>query len=291
MTPGHGRFGGGEVAPVSLENARVAVLPVEWESAPSYGKGAGQGSRHILRASAELEALDEISFYPWADLPIHTLPLLRPPPDPRKAMDAIARAAAAAWHPDRFLLTLGGDHSVTIGVLEAAAERWPDAGILQIDAHLDLRDEWNGSRYNHACVMRRAADMGFSFVQAGIRAIAREEMDFLGRNRMRPFFAHDIDPADDVWISEIICALPPTIYISLDLDGLDPSVIPGTGTPEPDGLSFRQVRALIREAGRRRRIIGADITELAKIPGTRASEFTAARLAVKLILAGAAPGF
>ena len=142
----------------------------------------------------------------------------------------------------KFLLSLGGDHAVSIGPIIAASEACPGIGVLQIDAHMDLRNTWNGSRWNHACVMRRVADdMKLPFVQVGIRSFSPEEAEYVREKRLRPFYAHEIEPADDTWIGEVLCALPETVYLTIDVDGLDPSVMPGTGTPEPGGLSYRQL--------------------------------------------------
>lgn len=280
-----GSFGEGEVPPVSLESARIVVLPICYESHPSYGAGSGEGPLHILKASEQLEALDEETLIDWTELGIHTLPALFPSASPEAAVAEIRDQALTTLSQQKSLLSLGGDHAISIGLIQAVQARFPQAGILQIDAHLDLRESWNGSRFNHACVMRRAvADLGMPVAQVGIRAVSPEERDFLQESGMRPFFAHEIDPGDDSWIGEVLCALPETVYLSLDLDGLDPSVIPGTGTPEPGGLSYRQVIRLIRALGRNKQVVAADINELVKIPGTQVSEFTAAKIATKIFI-------
>ena len=113
---------------------------------------------------------------------------------------------------------------------------------MQVDAHADLRREWNGSPYNHACVMRRVIeDLGLSAVQVGIRSLSPEEADFMAQRGLKPFFAHRLDTMSDGWVADVVAALPPTVYLTVDLDGLDPSVIPGTGTPEPGGMTYRQL--------------------------------------------------
>jgi len=278
-------FGGPDVRPESLDRSKVVVLPVYYEVAPSYGAGSGEGAYHMLRASEELECMDEETFVNWGEAGIHTLPALIPAADPEGGIIEIRRAASRYMEPGRFLLTLGGDHAVSIGLIGAAAHTYHGVGVLQIDAHLDLRDHYNGHRNNHACVMRRVADdIKAPFVQVGIRSVSPEEAQYVREKGLRPFFAHDIDPADDAWMDEVIERLPENVYLTLDLDGLDPSVVPGTGTPEPGGLSYRQVVRLIRKLGARRRVIAADINELAKIEGAQVSEFTAARLAAKIIV-------
>lgn len=278
-------FGGDETVPVAFEAARVVVLPLCYEAAPSYGHGSAEGPRHLLAASAQLETLDEETLIHWGRMGIHTLPPLHPGGGPEAAVAEMKSAALSVLKTGKRLLSLGGDHAVAIGPIAAAAEVHPNLGVLQVDAHLDLRDSWNGSRFNHGCVMRRVmADFGLPAAQVGMRAVCEEELMFLRDRRCRPFWAHELDPFDDSWIGEVICALPENVYVTFDLDGLDPSVLPGTGTPEPGGLTWRQAVRLLRAVGRERTVVAADINELAKIPGSQVSEYTAAKLAVKLLI-------
>jgi len=279
-------FGEIDVRAASADHARAVVLPIAYEAGPSYGTGAGDAPLHVLAASEQLEIIDEQTLTRWAGKGgVYTLPLLKPDEAGKAAIGLIEKAALPHLTAGRFLLSIGGDHAVTIGLVAAAAKVFPGAGVLQIDAHLDLRDEWNGSRFNHACVMRRIADdFHMPFVQAGIRTIAPEEAAYIKKNGISPFFANQIDPHDDSWMDEAIERLPEQVYLTVDVDGLDPAVMPGTGTPEPGGFSFRQVVELVRRLGRCRKVIAADITEVVKIPGTQVSEYTAARIAEKIIL-------
>lgn len=276
-------FGGNELDVVPLEAARAVVLPLCYEQAVSYGTGCGRGPLHLLEASAQLERLDEETLAPWGAAGIHTLAPMFPKGDPETAVAQMAAAASPVLDGGQFLLTLGGDHAVSIGPISAAAALWPDMGVLQVDAHLDLRDRWQGSRYNHACVMRRVVeDMGLAAVQVGVRAVAPEEVEAIDRFGLNPFWAHRMDPAGTGWIDAVVAALPERVYLTIDLDGLDPAVLPGTGTPEPGGLTYRQLVALVRAVGRKKTVVAADIVELAKIPGTQVSEYTAARIAAKI---------
>jgi len=281
--PGFINFGGKEVPSVRLEEADIVVLPLCYEQAVSYGTGSRNGPFHILDASVQLESLDEESLVEWGRFRIHTARPLMPSGDPEAAVARMEQAAASVLSQNKFLLSLGGDHAVSIGPIRAAAARYPHIGVLQVDAHLDLRETWNGSRYNHACVMRRVAeDIGVPFVQVGIRSFSPEEAEYIGAHDLKPFFAHAIDPVDTSWIQNVVALLPQAVYLTIDLDGLDPAVVPGTGTPEPGGLSYRQLVALIQEVGRSRQVIAADITELAPIAGSHVSEFTAAKIATKI---------
>jgi len=278
-------FGGDEIPQSDLAAARAVVLPLCYEKAVSYGSGTRDGPLHLLDASLQLERLDAETLVDWGAVGLHTRAPIYPSEDPRQAVTEMQAAAAPILAGGRFLVSIGGDHAVSIGPIQAVAERYPDLSVLQFDAHLDLRDTWNGSPYNHACVMRRVVDdMGLPIVQVGIRAMAPEEHDFIQARGIEPFLAFQIDSVDFGWIDRVVAGLSAHVYLTIDLDGLDPSVLPGTGTPEPDGLSFRQLVRLIAAVGRQRRVVAADVVELAKIPGTQVSEFTAAKIVSKILV-------
>jgi len=278
-------FGGEAIHTQRLEDARVVVFPVYYEMAPSFGSGAGEGPCHLLNASLELECLDEETLVDWRQLGIHTVAGLVPTKNPELAVQEIETAASRYLGNDQLLCAIGGDHAITIGLTKAVSDRYTDLGVLQIDAHLDLRDQWNGSRYNHACVMRRIGDdLKLPFVQVGIRSFCPEELAYIKSRHLYPFYAHNLNPADDSWMDDVVYALPDNVYMSIDLDGLDPGIMPGTGTPVPGGLTYRQVVELIKRVGKEKNVVAADINELAKIEGSVVSEFTAAKLATKLFV-------
>ncbi|MBU1052261.1 MAG: agmatinase [Proteobacteria bacterium] len=278
-------FGSNEVSPRGFDNSKIVVLPLCYENAPSYGIGSQDGPYHILDASMQLESMDEETLVNWEDIGIHTLKPLIPANDPEKAVKEMKKAAKAVLEKDKFLLSLGGDHAISIGPIMAAAQIYPDIGVLQVDAHLDLRNSWNGSKYNHACVMRRVVDdIKIPVVQVGIRSFSEEESEYVKKNKLKPFYAHKIESSDDSWIDKVAQTLPEKVYMTIDLDGLDPSVLPGTGTPEPGGLSYRQLIRLIKAVGKKRKVIAADINELSKIDGSNVSEFTAAKIATKIFV-------
>lgn len=280
-------FGGQPIQTSAVDQAEIVVLPLCYENAPSYGTGSGNGPLHLLTASEQLESLDEELLVDWSCYKIHTLAPLFPTGAPYAAVMQMKQAAAAVLTRHKFLLSLGGDHAITIGPVMAAAEMHPDMGVLQVDAHLDLRNQWNGSPYNHACVMRRIADdVGLPIAQVGIRSFSAEEAEYVKARGLSPFYAHAIDPFNDDWIAEVLKSLPGKVYLSIDLDGLDPAVVPGTGTPEPGGLGYRQLLRLIQALARNKKIVAADINELAKIPGSQVSEIAAARLAAKIMVYG-----
>lgn len=280
-------FGGTDVHTPNIEDARVVVLPICYENASSYGIGSRKGPIYFLDASAQLEQLDEETFENWAEYRIHTLKPLIPSNDPQTAVSQIKEAAETVLRLDKFLLSVGGDHAITIGLAEAAYNKYPDMGILQVDAHWDLRDIWNGSKYNHACVMRRIVDdMNLPAVQVGIRSFSPEELEYRKTKTagLVTVFAHEIERGDRGWIKRAVQSLPEKVYLTIDLDGLDPSIIPGTGTPEPGGLMYRELVDLIKAIGAEKTIVAADINELSKIEGTQVSEFTAAKIATKILV-------
>ncbi len=312
-------FGGTQVCQTDYNSAKIVVLPICFEHGASYGKGSSTGPLHLLAASTQLEFIDEENLTEFSDLSIYTRsPLLMKNEssgekfsfdlttnefgvvsenqeadtptgglsgDPEVAVQTIKLVAKKIMEDGNRLLSIGGDHAITIGPVFAASELIGNIGVLQIDAHLDMRNHWNGSHFNHACVMRRIVEeTGAKISQVGIRSFSKEEAVYIKQKGFSPFYAHNIYEKDDSWIKKAVDRLPENIYISIDLDGLDPSVIPGTGTPEPGGLTYRQVLKLIKYAGKTRNVIAADINELVKIPGTQVSEFTAAKLASKIMV-------
>lgn len=282
--PAYPRFGGDEVAPISFEEARIVVLPLCYEGTVSYGTGCREGGLALLEASGQMECLDEQTLTPWVDQRIYTQAPRYPAGRPREAVAEMEAAADQILSAGKRLLSLGGDHAAAIGPIAAAARRFSGLTVVQVDAHLDLRETWNGSRFNHACVMRRAsADLGLGILPIGIRSVAPEERDYLSVNAIAPVFAHEMAGHDGRWLERVRDRLPETVYLSIDVDGLDPAVMPGTGTPEPGGMDYRQLVGLIRLLGRHTRVVAADIVELVKIPGNQVSEYTAARIAQKII--------
>jgi len=281
-------FAGPDAQPCTYEQARVAVLPVPFEGTVSYGHGTARGPRAILEASAQLEMYDEELDRRLDQWGLFTLP----PVDcssasPAEIMHRIYWAALPPIRDGKLLLTLGGEHSVSYGVFKAFKEaRGKAFSILQIDAHADLRDSYGGTPHSHASIMARAFDLGLPFVQVGIRALCEEERLFLRRKGIdrNVFWAHEIaQQTDDQWIVDVAERLEGDVYVTVDLDGLDPAIMPATGTPVPGGLGWYTTLKLIKRVSRRHRVIGMDVVELAPIPGQPASDFLAARLAFKLI--------
>ncbi len=272
-----------------FEDARAVILPVPYESTTSYGGGAREGPRAIVEASRYIEMYDqELDDEPWRP-GIATLPpleLSRAGPEAACAELATAYRTLLDAARGKFVVALGGEHSITAEPVLAQAERLAADGrrlsVLQLDAHTDLRPSYEGTAHSHASVMHRVVD-AVDIVAVGIRALTTEERALVdARDSVRAFFADDMHARDD-WIEEAVEALGPDVYITLDVDAFDPSLVPSTGTPEPGGLGWYPVLALLRAVCEQRRVHAADIVELAPIPGLRAPDFLVAKLLYKLI--------
>lgn len=270
------------------DEAGVWVLPIPFEATVSYGPGTAGGPAAIIAASQQVELYDrEFDREPALDFGIHTLPALDLPPEPAAAVDAIAQAVAAAAATGKLLAGLGGEHTASVGFGRGllAALGGP-LTVVQIDAHSDLRAEYDGTPYSHACMARRLLDeTGIEqALQLGIRSVCPEEV-VLARSqpgRIRVWYAEDVH--DGGWQAELIERVRGRrVYLTIDVDGLDPSVIPSTGTPEPDGLSWRETLAILRTVAEHAEIVGLDCVELAPVPGHHASDFAAAKLVYKAI--------
>jgi agmatinase len=281
-------FAGEDAQPCTYEQARIAVLPAPYEGTVSYGTGAALGPRAILEASAQLEMYDEELDRRIDQWGLFTLP----PVDcshaaPEAVMERIYQAALRPVRDGKLLLTLGGEHSISFGPFKALKEaRGKPFSILQIDAHADLRESYGGTPHSHASIMARAYELELPFVQVGIRAVSEEERLFLRRKGIdrNVFWAHEIAQApDEQWMVDVTERLEGDVYLTIDLDGLDPAIMPATGTPVPGGLGWYTTLKLLKRVCRRHRIVGMDIVELAPLPGLHAPDFLAARLAFKMI--------
>jgi agmatinase len=201
---------------------------------------------------------------------------------PEAMHNDIYKAASKVVRDGKFLLGLGGEHSITSALIRATMAKHKKLSVLQFDAHLDLRNEYEGTPYSHASVMRRVHDYGCKIVPVGIRNLSREENAFLKKSRIAPITARRCH-LDDDWIDEVLNALGDKVYVTVDIDGFDPAYAPGTGTPEPGGLDWYQISSLLCLVAAEKTIVGADIVEVLPIPGQSVTEFLAARLAYKLI--------
>lgn len=274
--------------------ARVVLLPVPYDATTSYRAGTRDGARAIIDASGQIELYDADLDREPAAVGIHTSDPLEPEFSSPAQMIARVRAATESiLAADKLPFLLGGEHSLTGGAVAACKARHPDLGVLHLDAHADLRDTYHGTPQSHACAMRRVVDLGCPLTSVGIRSLSSEEADFrrspAGAALVRTFPASQIARArydaarlDALW-EAIVAGLPPTIYITVDLDVFDPSLMEAVGTPEPGGLDWWEVTGLLRRACAARRVVGADVVELAPSEGPESCAFAAAKLTYSLI--------
>lgn len=281
-----------------FEHARAVILPVPYEATTSFGGGTSGGPAAILEASRYIELYDqELDAEPY-EAGIATLPALgltgagprEAIAELRAAYDRLLDVAA-----DKFIITLGGEHSISSAPILAWADRLEARGgasggtgttrrlsVLQIDAHTDLRDAYEGSPYSHASVMARVQDR-VNIAAVGIRALTRDERELARRSDHIHLFLADEIHEGDAWIDDVLACLTDDVYVTFDVDGLDPSLVPSTGTPEPGGLQWYPVLKLLRRVFRERNVVACDVVELAPIPALAAPDFLAAKLIYKMI--------
>jgi agmatinase len=273
-------YGGLEPGLTSYEHSRIVIVPVPYDETSTWGKGADRGPEAILEASANMELYDIETDSEVYREGIHTAPPVLEKTSPEKMVEAVRREVARHLEKDKFVVTLGGEHSITAGPVRAYAEKVPGLCVLQIDAHTDLRQEYLGSKYNHACVMARVSEM-CPIVQVGIRSMDREEVQFMDRDRV--FFAKDIAGGDRLWVDDVLDLLDYNVYVTIDLDGFDPSLLPATGTPEPGGLTYYDVLHLLRKVTVKKNLVGFDVMELCPNEHSKPSDFLASKLIYQLL--------
>lgn len=257
--------------------ARAVIIPAPYEKTTSYGKGTENGPEAICVASDQVELYDEeLGFETCHRFGFSTVA-------PVTELDALEKATYKVLSDKKIPIILGGEHSITGAPVRACKKHFSDLSVVHFDAHADLRDEYEGTKLNHACAIRRVYDAGVPFVQIGIRNHSIEEAEFMSKNKiLRPFYAHEIYSSTD-WMDKAIKNLSDNVYISFDVDAFDPSIMPSTGTPEPGGMNWYQVVSFFRKLAKKRNIVGADFVELAPIPGFHAPDFLVAKLIYKLM--------
>lgn len=283
-------FLGSEVA-ANYDAAQVAILPIPYEATTTYRLGCENGPDAILEASHQVEYYDEeLDSEVCRNIGIYTHPAIA---DTRNNTTVSAEEMLRVTQETvyqliqagKFVIALGGEHSITTGVVAAYHQAYASEPftVIQIDAHGDLRYEYEGSIHNHACVMRRIVDMGLPTVQIGIRAISKEEADLIKEKNLTVFRAREIATQPD-WIERAIAAIPTQkVFLTIDLDGIDPTLIPGVGTPEPGGLNWYALTTFLRRVFSNYQVLGCDVMELAPVTDSVVSQFTAAKLVYKLV--------
>ncbi|HVT57439.1 MAG TPA: agmatinase [Thermoanaerobaculia bacterium] len=267
----------------AYERSRVVVLPVPFERTTSYGKGTSQGPAAIVRASQNMELYDEeLEAEPFQQGIATMDPFL---PGAFEMAEALAELEAEArGHLERgkFLVTLGGEHSLTQATARAARAVHASLAVVQFDAHADLREEYDGTRYSHASVMKRIVDDGFPTLAVGVRSLSTPEAEVIRHRRLPVVWGRELDRAADLF-PELLASLPENVYLTFDIDYFDPSLVPATGTPEPGGGIWHPTLALLRALFSSKNVVAMDLVELAPIGNQPASEFLAAKLIYKCL--------
>lgn len=275
-------FGGLDDPSTVYEKARFVVIPVPYDLTSTYQSGSRRGPMAIIEASCNMELYDEELGQETYRVGIHTLPFLEV--DARGPAEMIRRVRESVGEvlaKGKFPVLLGGEHSITFGAVAAVQEIYPEIGVLQLDAHADLRDQYQGSPYSHAAVGRRVAEIA-QLVQVGVRSMSVEESRFLREGKVASFSA-DFTRSREDWYKIICNHLPRDVYVTIDLDVLDPAFMPATGTPEPGGLTWGEILLLLKEVAKEKSIVGFDVVELAPLPGLIAPDFLASKLIYRLM--------
>jgi agmatinase len=266
----------------SWKDAKVALLPIPYDATTSYQSGARFGPEAMINASAQLELYDEeLGFETLEKVPVYTLDPMEPQMNhPGDMLNEVYKATKQIYRDKKFPFLFGGEHSLTFGAVKAARELYKkDFSVLHFDAHADFRDSFEGTKYNHACVMRRSIECSDSVTSVGMRSVASDDAAEHKKFSKR----HTMFLAPKLPIQKILASLKKNVYITIDIDVFDAAVMPSTGTPQPGGLNWYDVLGLVRAVAKSKNVVGADIMEFMPIGGLRAPDFLAAKLVYKMI--------
>lgn len=277
------QFGGLTEEFTAFDKAKVVILPVPFDATSTWIKGADKGPEALIAASANMELFDINSDSEVYKIGIHTADAVNERKSPDKMVKEVQSRVTQLLKKKKFPVILGGEHSVSIGAINAMAEYYKDKDltILQFDAHADMRQSYEGSKNNHACVMARAAEVA-PVVQVGIRSMSIEESHDIQDGRV--FYADVVtDTTNKTWMYDFLNKLTKNVYITIDLDAFDPSIMPATGTPEPGGLLWYPMLEMLQKVNEKANIVGFDVVELCPMKYNKAPNFLAARLVYHLL--------
>lgn len=264
---------------LDYNNANIVILPVPYDGTSTWIKGADKGPEAIIEASGTLEMYDIETETDISKKGIYTLAPVTVDTNPEAMAMAVEKALQEQFNNHKFIVLLGGEHSVSIGAFNAYAKAYNNLSILQLDAHADLRPSYEGSAYNHACAMYKAKEVA-PIVQVGIRSMCEEEKEFVAKDNM--FFRYQIRENEN-WKKQVLEKLDKNVYLTIDLDVFDTSIMPSTGTPEPDGLFFNDVISLIETIVPHVNIVGFDVVELCPNKENKAPDYLAAKLIYRIL--------
>jgi agmatinase len=278
----HEIFAGLEPPYSNLQQARTVILPIPYDSTSEWRSGSRHGPQAIIDASQYLELYDLELDREIYKVGISTLPQVEPLlSGPQDMIDRVYQVVKGLIQKEKFVVLLGGEHTLSLGAVRALKEAFPKLSVLQLDAHADLRDEYLGTKYSQACVMRRIVEL-CPVSQVGVRSLSWEEKQFLTQNKLKPFYMSDL-VSNTASIDQIVDSLSEDVYVTIDVDVLDPSIMSAVGTPEPDGMSWRQILDIIKSIALHKHIVGFDLMEFCPGEGPGSCAFLLAKLAYKLI--------
>ncbi|MBU1012974.1 MAG: agmatinase [Bacteroidetes bacterium] len=272
-------FGGIEDKFASFEKAAILLQSIPYDGTSTWGKGADEAFGAFIEATENMELYDIETDSEVYKKGIHIIPEITEKSSPEAVFNTVLESTKKLLSLNKFLTFFGGEHSVSIGILKAYYEKYPDITILQLDAHADLRPEYGGTPYNHACAVHDASKHA-NLIQVGIRSMDTVEKPFL--NRKKCFFAEDMHHQTN-WMDESIKLMTDKVYITLDLDVFDPSIMPATGTPEPGGLNWNTTIKYLKKVFEQKNVLGFDIVELAPMAGYKPANFLVAKLYYKML--------
>ncbi len=262
-----------------LETAKIVLLPVTYDGTSTWIKGADKGPAAFLDASENMELYDIETDSEVYREGIYLAPTVTEDSSPEKMVDAVKEATLSYINQGKFVTIFGGEHSISIGTIRAFREQYKDLTVVQIDAHTDLRPEYEGTACNHACAVYESSKKD-NLIQVGIRSMDVAEKEHLNEDQC--YFAHDIH-GKKKWMKQAVDQCGKNVFVTIDLDAFDSSIMPATGTPEPGGLDWYEVTRFLKKLAKHKNIVGFDIVELCPIEGNKASEFLAAKLYYKFL--------
>ncbi|MGB5926118.1 MAG: agmatinase [Dehalococcoidia bacterium] len=278
----HEVFAGLEPPYSNLQEAKTVIVPVPYDSTSEWRSGSRRGPQAIIDASQYLELYDLELDREIHKIGISTLPRIEPLlSSPQDMIDRVCKVVEGLIQKEKFVVLLGGEHSLSLGAVRAFKEAFPRLSVLQLDAHADLRDEYLGTKYGQACVMRRIFEL-CPISQVGVRSLSWEENQFLSQTKLTPFYMSNL-ASSAASIDKIVDSLSEDVYVTIDVDVLDPSIMPAVGTPEPDGMSWRQILDIVEPVALHKHVVGFDLMEFCPAEGPSSCAFLLAKLAYKLI--------
>jgi agmatinase len=265
-----------------FESSEFVIFPVPYEQTTTFKTGTKEGPQAIIYASQEVETFDEELKQETFKVGIHTLEEMEiTVGGPERMVEKVYQITKELVDMNKKVVLLGGEHTISIGMVKALSKKYEKLSVIQLDAHADLRDSYQESKYSHACTMRRIGEIA-PFVGVGIRNLSWEEYEFIEKEKIDLFFAKDLIK-DNRWVDQVLGKLSENVYLTIDLDFFDPSIMPSVGTPEPGGLLWNQTLDFLKKVADNKNVVGFDCVELCPIPGLVSPDFLAAKLIYKIM--------